>query len=51
MALRKSIERVQEWFDYVDKNIDNKGDLAGGQGQLQRLRHLLRAEKQRATML
>ncbi|HEF4742669.1 TPA: hypothetical protein SAO08_002501 [Burkholderia multivorans] len=51
LALRKSIERVQEWFDYVDKNIDNKGDLGGGQGALQRLRHLLRDEKQRATML
>ncbi|AVR22496.1 hypothetical protein L0Z13_08725 [Burkholderia multivorans] len=51
LALRKSIERVQEWFDYVDKNIDNKGDLGGGQGPLQRLRHLLRDEKQRATML
>lgn len=51
LALRKSIERVQEWFDYVDKNIDNKGDLGGGQGPLQRLRHLLRDVKQRATML
>ncbi|KAB0686582.1 hypothetical protein F7R13_00325 [Burkholderia territorii] len=51
LALRKSIERVQDWFDYVDKHIDNKGDLGGGQGPLQRLRHLLREEKQRATML
>ncbi|OXH88286.1 hypothetical protein CA830_11220 [Burkholderia multivorans] len=51
LALRKSIERVQEWFDYVDKHIDDKGDLGGGQGPLQRLRHLLRTEKQRATML
>ncbi|PRH09945.1 hypothetical protein C6T56_17025 [Burkholderia multivorans] len=51
LALRKSIERVQEWFDYVDKHIENKGDLGGGQGPLQRLRHLLRDEKQRATML
>jgi len=42
---------VQEWFDFVDKNVDNKGDLAGGQGQFQRLRHLLKNEKQRATML
>lgn len=32
LALRKSIERVQAWFDYVDKHIDNKGDLGGGQG-------------------
>lgn len=51
LALRKSIERVQEWFDYVDKHVGNKGDLGGGQGPLQRLRHLLRDEKQRATML
>ncbi|WP_308727058.1 hypothetical protein [Burkholderia multivorans] len=51
LALRRSLERVQEWFDHVDKNTDNKGDLGGGQGPLQRLRHLLRDEKQRATML
>ncbi|AIO41122.1 hypothetical protein DM40_2539 [Burkholderia cenocepacia] len=51
LALRKSLVRIQEWFDFVDKHIDNKGDLAGGQGQFQRLRHLLRDEKQRATML
>ncbi len=51
LALRKSLDNIQQWFDYVDKNVDNKGALAGGQGEFQRLRHLLRAERTRATML
>ncbi|WP_332459702.1 hypothetical protein [Burkholderia ubonensis] len=51
LALRKSLEHIQEWFDYVDKNVDDEGALSGGQGEFQRLRHLLRAEKRRAGML
>ncbi|KVD57339.1 hypothetical protein WI87_19050 [Burkholderia ubonensis] len=51
LALRKSLEHIQEWFDYVDKNVDDKGALSGGQGEFQRLRHLLRAEKRRAGMI
>ena len=49
-ALRKSLERVEEWYVYTDKNVANKGDLAGAQGQLYRLMHLLRAEMTRAGM-
>lgn len=49
-ALRKSLERVEEWYTYSDKNVANKGDLAGAQGQLHRLMHLLREEMQRAGM-
>ncbi|WP_322040070.1 hypothetical protein [Burkholderia diffusa] len=49
-ALRKSLERIEEWYQYTDKNVSNKGDLAGAQGQLYRLKHLLREEMQRAGM-
>jgi len=50
LALRQSINRIQAWFDYVDKNVPDRGALGGGQGEFQRLRHLLRAEKDRAGM-
>ncbi|CAB3962255.1 MULTISPECIES: hypothetical protein [Burkholderia] len=49
-ALRKSLERIEEWYVYTDKNVTNKGDLAGAQGQLHRLMHLLREEMRRARM-
>ena len=49
-ALRKSLERIEDWYLYTDKNVANKGDLAGAQGQLYRLMHLLRAEMRRAAM-
>lgn len=49
-ALRKSLERIEEWYEYTDKNVTNKGDLAGAQGQLFRLMHLLRKEMTRAGM-
>lgn len=49
-ALRKSLERVEEWYQFTDKNVANKGDLAGAQGQLHRLMHLLREEMRRAGM-
>ncbi len=49
-ALRQSLERIEEWYIYTDKNVSNKGDLAGAQGQLYRLMHLLRAEMRRAGM-
>ncbi|WP_426281697.1 hypothetical protein ACN9MG_10400 [Burkholderia ambifaria] len=51
LALRQSINRIQGWFDHVDKNVPDRGALGGGQGEFQRLRHLLRAEKGRAGML
>nr|WP_284890886.1 hypothetical protein [Burkholderia sp. lyk4-R2A-23] len=51
LALRQSINRIQAWFDHVDKNVPDRGALGGGQGEFQRLRHLLRAEKGRAGML
>ncbi|KVA54737.1 hypothetical protein [Burkholderia cepacia] len=51
LALRKSLDRVQEWFDYVDKNIPDRGKLSGGNGKFQELRHLLRKEKGRAGMM
>ncbi|WP_254608527.1 hypothetical protein [Burkholderia lata] len=34
-ALRKSLDRIQEWFDYVDKNVEDRGQLGGGNGKLQ----------------
>nr|WP_236873222.1 hypothetical protein [Burkholderia sp. MSMB0856] len=37
-ALRKSLERIEEWYEYTNTNIANKGDLAGAQGQLHRMR-------------
>ncbi|WP_264836050.1 hypothetical protein, partial [Burkholderia cenocepacia] len=49
-ALRKSLERIEDWYLYTDKNVANKGDLAGAQGQLYRLMHLLRDEMRRAGM-
>lgn len=49
-ALRKSLERVEERYTYTDKNVANKGDLAGVQGQLHRLMHPLREEMRRAGM-
>ncbi|WP_346778875.1 hypothetical protein [Burkholderia sp. Se-20373] len=51
LALRKSLDRIQEWFDYVDKNVEDRGQLGGGNGKLQELRHLLRKEKGRAGMM
>ncbi|WP_254608204.1 hypothetical protein [Burkholderia lata] len=50
-ALRKSLDRIQEWFDYVDKNVEDRGQLGGGNGKLQDLRYLLRKEKGRAGMM
>nr|WP_249173659.1 hypothetical protein [Burkholderia dolosa] len=50
LALRKSLERIEEWYDYTDKNVANKGELGGAQGQLYRLMRLLRAEMRRARM-
>ncbi|WP_257140550.1 hypothetical protein [Burkholderia sp. RF2-non_BP3] len=49
-ALRKSLERIEDWYTFTDKNVTNKGDLAGAQGQLYRLMHLLRDEMRRAGM-
>lgn len=49
-ALRKSLERIEEWYQYTDKNVANKGGLGGAQGQLYRLMHLLREEMRRAQM-
>lgn len=49
-ALRKSLERIEEWYEFTDKSVTNKGDLGGAQGQLFRLMHLLRAEMRRAGM-
>ena len=51
LALRKSLDRIQEWFDYVDKNVKDRGQLGGGNGKLQDLRYLLRKEKGRAGMM
>ncbi|WP_175010570.1 hypothetical protein [Burkholderia lata] len=51
LALRKSLDRIQEWFDYVDKNVEDRGQLSGGSGKFQELRHLLRKEKGRAGMI
>ncbi len=51
LALRKSLDRIQEWFDYVDKNVKDRGQLCGGNGKFQELRHLLRKEKGRAGMM
>jgi hypothetical protein len=51
LALRKSLDRIQEWFDYVDKNVEDRGQLSGGNGKFQELRHLLRKEKGRAGMM
>ncbi|WP_321785137.1 hypothetical protein [Burkholderia pyrrocinia] len=51
LALRKSLENIQEWFDYVDKNVQDQGELSGGNGKFQELHHLLRKEKGRAGMM
>ncbi|WP_366920153.1 hypothetical protein [Burkholderia orbicola] len=51
LALRKSLDRIQDWFDYVDKNVPDRGQLSGGNGDFQKLRHLLRKEKARAGMI
>ncbi|WP_230323538.1 hypothetical protein [Burkholderia pseudomallei] len=51
LALRKSLDHIQEWFDYVDKNIPDRGQLSGGNGDFQKLRHLLRKERARAGMI
>lgn len=44
------LEHIEQWYVYTDKNVSNKGDLAGAQGQLHRLMHLLREEMRRAGM-
>lgn len=51
LALRKSLDNIQDWFDYVDKNVEDRGQLGGGNGELQKLRHLLRKERARAGMI
>ncbi|HHX4060210.1 hypothetical protein ACWEQ8_43605 [Streptomyces noursei] len=51
LALRKSLDRTREWFDHVDKNVEDRGQLGGGNGKLQELRHLLRKNKGRAGMM
>ncbi|KOE23070.1 hypothetical protein AI46_26475 [Burkholderia multivorans R-20526] len=51
LALRKSLDAIQDWFDYVDKTVTNRGELGGANGQLQVLRHLLRKERGRARMM
>nr|WP_249191550.1 hypothetical protein [Burkholderia cenocepacia] len=51
LALRKSLDNIQDWFDYVDKNVQDCGQLGGGNGELQKLRHLLRKERARAGMI
>ncbi|WP_244132493.1 hypothetical protein [Burkholderia lata] len=49
-ALRKSLERVEEWYAYTDKNVANKGDIARAPGQLHQLMHLLHEEMRHAGM-
>ncbi|MDN7970691.1 hypothetical protein QZM91_24375 [Burkholderia multivorans] len=51
VALRKSLDAIQDWFNYVDKNVTDRGELGGANGQLQTLRHLLRKERGRAGMM
>ncbi|MBU9501345.1 hypothetical protein KTE58_24025 [Burkholderia multivorans] len=51
LALRKSLDAIQDWFNYVDKNVTDRGELGGANGQLQALRHLLRKERGRAGMM
>ncbi|WP_367651237.1 hypothetical protein [Burkholderia pseudomultivorans] len=51
LALRKSLDAIQDWFTYVDKNVADRGKLGGANGQLQVLRHLLRKERARAGMI
>ncbi|WP_306453372.1 hypothetical protein [Burkholderia sp. MSMB1078WGS] len=51
VALRKSLDYIQEWFDYVDKNIPDRGQPSGWNGDFQKLRHLLRKERARAGMI
>lgn len=51
IALRDSLKKIQDWYDTTAASTDNKGDLGGPFGPLQKLRHLLRKEQERAGMM
>lgn len=50
VALRKSLSKIQEWYDVTERSVKDKGEMGGPHGPFQKLRHLLRAEQERAGM-
>ncbi|WP_175994880.1 hypothetical protein ACJ51O_08250 [Burkholderia pyrrocinia] len=51
VTLRKSLQKIMDWWQCASKVGNDKGDLGGPTGHFQRLYHLLREEMRRAGMM
>ncbi|KVN73898.1 hypothetical protein WT15_23960 [Burkholderia stagnalis] len=50
VMLRKSLQKVMDWWESCDRVAKDKGELGGPLGPFHRLLHLLRDEMRRAGM-
>lgn len=50
VMLRRSLQKVVDWWETWDRSAKDKGELGGPFGPFHRLRHLLRDEMRRAGM-
>ncbi|WP_230971883.1 hypothetical protein [Burkholderia anthina] len=50
VALRKSLEKVMDWWKSTDSATSDRGDLDGPFGPFRKLYHMLRDELRRARM-
>ncbi|WP_227791764.1 hypothetical protein [Burkholderia sp. BE17] len=50
VTLRKSLEKVMDWWETTDRMTSNRGDLDGPFGPFRKLYHLLREELRRARL-
>lgn len=50
VALRKSLEKVMDWWKSTERATSDRGDLDGPFGPFRKLYHMLREELRRARM-
>ncbi|WP_227789497.1 MULTISPECIES: hypothetical protein [unclassified Burkholderia] len=50
VTLRKSLEKVMDWWESTERATSNRGDLDGPFGPFRKLYHMLREELRRARM-
>ncbi|KWD61520.1 hypothetical protein WL67_05085 [Burkholderia ubonensis] len=50
VMLRKSLQKVMDWWESCDRVAQDKGELGGPHGSFHRLLHLLRDEMRRTGM-
>ncbi|KWK48083.1 hypothetical protein WT81_04800 [Burkholderia stagnalis] len=50
VMLRKSLQKVMDWWESCDRVAQDKGELGGPHGPFHRLLHLLRDEMRRTGM-